>query len=203
MTSTSLHTTVEADTGKHAVSLERYFEIEAGSVEKIEFHKGKIVPMAGGTFIHNTLAQRAARLIDNFIEAESLNYFVSNSDTKIMISDERVVFPDAVVIAEQPVYYQKRKDIITNPLLVVEVLSPSTEEYDKISKFGLYRTLPSFREYVLVYQDKVQATVYTRIDSTTWVMRDYVGMDTQPILYALHECPLSFSKLYRGLHVGL
>lgn len=202
MTITQPSPTGKTGNGKRRVSLKRYLEMEAGSAEKLEFHNGKIITMAGGTLKHNTLAQRAARLMDNFIDDKGLVYLVSNSDTKIWVNDQRVVFPDAVVICQQPIYYQDRKDIITNPLLIVEVLSPSTEAYDRTDKFSLYRTLPSFQEYVLIYQDKVKATVFTRQDDTTWIMRDYDGADTVPVLHALHGCTLDFGKLYKGLEMA-
>lgn len=202
MTITQPQSSGKVATSKRRVSLKRYLEMEADSAEKLEFHNGKITIMAGGTLIHNTLAQRAARLMDNFVDDKALDYLVSNSDTKIWVNDQRVVFPDAVVICQQPIYYQGRKDIITNPLLIVEVLSPSTEVHDRTDKFGLYRTLPSFQEYVLIHQDKIKATVFTRQDDTTWIMRDYDGPDAMPILHALHGCTLDFAKLYKGIELA-
>jgi len=112
-----------------------------------------------------------------------------------------VVYPDAVVICEQPAYFQNRLDTITNPLVVVEVLSNSTEKYDRAGKFDLYRTLPSFKEYVLVSQEYKHVSVYTRQPDNTWILRDYDGDDSTAVLYALHECPLSLKRLYRGLEI--
>ncbi|MCY7359734.1 MAG: Uma2 family endonuclease [Rudanella sp.] len=71
-------------------------------------------------------------------------------------------YPDAVVICEKPIYYQDREDTITNPLIVVDVLSKSTEKYDRTGKFDLYRTLPSFKEYMLVSQEYKHVSVYTK-----------------------------------------
>ena len=91
---------------------------------------------------HNRLAQKAAKLIDNFIEDNDFNFIVSNSDTKIRIDYyNKVVYPDAIVICQEVAYFENRKDTIVNPILIVEVLSDSTQTYDKTTKFEMYRTL--------------------------------------------------------------
>ena len=139
---------------------------------------------------------------DSFIENNELNLIVSNSDTKIRIERyNKFVYPDAVVICEKPEFYQNRKDIITNPLLIVEVLSYSTKDYDRTTKYEYYRTIPSFKEYVLVHQDSKHVSVYTKQADNTWLIRDYDGDNATAILYALHNCPLSLKRLYRGLEI--
>ncbi len=182
------------------MTLEAYFRAEEKAADKHEFHNGVILKMAGAKLPHNMLAQKAARLIDTFVEEKDLNYIVSNSDTKIRIEQfDKVVYPDAVVICEKPDYFQERQDIITNPLIVVEVLSKSTEKYDRTGKFDLYRTLPSFKEYMLVSQEYKHVSVYTKQPDNTWILRDYDGDEATAVLYSLHECPISLKRLYRGL----
>jgi Uma2 family endonuclease len=182
------------------MTLETYFRAEEKAPHKHEFHNGIIIAMAGAKLQHNLLAQKAASLIDSFVEENSFNYKVSNSDTKIRIEQfNKVVYPDAVVICEQPDYYQNRRDVITNPLIVVEVLSQSTEKHDRDSKFEWYRSLPSFQEYVLVNQDYKRVSVYTRQADNSWLLLDYDGDDAVAVLYALHNCPLPLKRLYRGL----
>lgn len=203
MTITQPQSSGKVATSKRRVSLKRYLEMEADSAEKLEFHNGKITTMAGGTLIHNIIAGKVITALNTFIDEKTLPFLVAGSDMKIHVESPNVhvVFPDAVVICQQPIYYQGRKDIITNPLLIVEVLSPSTEAHDRTDKFGLYRTLPSFQEYVLIHQDQVKATVFTRQDDTTWIMRDYDGPDAIPVLHALHGCTLDFAKLYKGIEL--
>ncbi len=184
------------------MSLDAYFRAEEKSIHKHEFHNGIVLKMAGAKLPHNLLAQKSANLIDSFIEEKDFNYKVSNSDTKIRIEQfDKVVYPDAVVICERPEYFQGRQDIITNPLIVVEILSKSTEKHDQTGKFDWYRTLPSFKEYVLVSQERKHVSVFTKQPDSTWILRDYEGEDTTAILYALHECPLSLKRLYRGLEI--
>lgn len=86
---------------------------------------------------------------------------VLDSDTKIRIKkQDKFVYPNAILICEAPQYYKNRKDAITNPVLIVEVLSKSTKEYDENDKFKLYRSIPSFKEYLLVTQNKPQVISY-------------------------------------------
>ena len=185
---------------KKMVSLEAYFAAEEKAQDKHEYHHGIVVKMAGGSFKHNQLAQRSARLIENFVEENNLDYLVNNSDTKIRIEAyDKVVYPDAVVISEKPLYYAQRKDTIVNPLLIIEVLSKTTEDYNRTTKFEYYRSLPSFKEYVLIHQEDKKVSVYSRQTDETWIVRDYTGVESTAILYAVHNCPLSLDRLYHKI----
>lgn len=183
-------------------SLEKYFQREEKALHKSEYHNGKIIRMPGGTFNHDVLGTKASTLLNNFVDDNDLNYFVNGSDIKIRIDAyDRVVYPDAAVICEKPIYFENRKDTILNPLIIVEVLSDSTDKYDRGDKFEFYRTLESFKEYVLINQKRKLVTVYTKQSDHTWLMRDYIGEESIAILYALHECPLPLKRLYRGLEM--
>jgi Uma2 family endonuclease len=182
------------------ITLEAYFKAEEKSLTKNEYHDGIIIPMAGAKLRHNRLAHRAAHLIEIFNEEKELDYIVSNSDTKIRIEDfNKVVYPDAVVVCPPPQYYNGREDTITNPLVVVEVLSTSTKKFDQGTKFEMYRSLPSFKEYVLVYQDLHRVAVWTKQNDGSWLPKDYIGDEAVAILHALEGCPLPLKRLYRGL----
>ncbi len=158
--------------------------------------------MAGAKLNHNLLAQQAANLMGNFVFDNDFKYKVSNSDTKIRIeAANKVVYPDAVVICEKPEFFKGRQDTITNPLLIVEVSSDSTKEYDRDTKFDYYRTIPSFKEYVLISQERKHVTVYTKQADSTWILRDYDSEEATAILYALHNCPLPLKRLYWGVEI--
>lgn len=184
------------------VSVEDYLRAEEKSMHKHEYHNGIIKKMAGGTFNHDNLAGKAVTLINLFLEENDLPYLVNGSDTKIRIERyNKFVYPDAVVICEKPEFYQNRKDTITNPLLIVEVLSDSTKDYDRTLKYEYYRTIESFKEYVLVHQDIKHVSVYTKQTDATWIIRDYDGDEATAILYAINNCPLPLKRLYRGLEM--
>jgi Uma2 family endonuclease len=182
------------------VSIEAYYRAEEKSLTKNEYHDGTIIPMAGAKLLHNRLALKTAFLIEFFLEEQLLTHIVSNSDTKIRIEEfNKIVYPDAVVICDTPQYFNNREDTITNPLVVVEVLSASTARYDRSTKFEFYRTLPSFKEYVLIYQDRHRVSVWTKQADGSWLPKDYIGDETTAVLHSLHNCPLSLARLYKGL----
>jgi len=184
-------------------SIEDYFKSEEKSVYKHEYHDGIIKKIKTRTFISGHLSTKITTLVTFFLEENDLLYLVNGSDTKIRIEQyNKFVYPDAVVICEKPAFYQNRKDTITNPLVVVEVLSDSTKEYDRTLKYEYYRTIPSFKEYVLVHQDRKHVSVYTKQPDATWIVRDYDGDDATAILYAIQQCPLSLKRLYRGLEIA-
>jgi Uma2 family endonuclease len=181
-------------------TLEEYFKREEKAIHKHEYHNGIIVTMPGGKLPHNRIATKASKLMDNFVEDNELNYIVSNSDTKIRIEEyDKVLYPDAVVICEIPEYFEDRKDTVVNPLIIVEVLSRSTQNYDKTLKFEMYRSIPTFKEYVLIHQDKKKVSVYTKQTDNSWILKDYEGEEAVATLYALRNCPLPLKRLYKGL----
>jgi Uma2 family endonuclease len=182
------------------VSIEAYFKAEEKSLTKHEYHDGIVIPIAGAKLTHNLLASKALALISYFIDEKNLNLKISNSDTKIRIEDyNKIIYPDAVVICETPQYYNGREDTITNPLLVVEVLSLSTARFDRTTKFEYYRTLPSFKEYVLIHQDLHRVSVWTKQADGAWLPKDYVGDEATAFLHSIQDCPISLARLYKGI----
>ena len=182
------------------VSLEDYFRAEEKSLYKNEYHNGIIIQMAGAKLKHNRLAHRAGHIFEGFVEDNDFDYRISNSDTKIRIEDfNKIVYPDAVVICEKPDYYKGRLDTITNPTIIIEVLSPSTKEHDSNLKFDMYRTLPSFKEYVLIHQERKRVSVYSKQPNNTWILADYDGDDAIAIVHNMHDCPLPLKRLYHRM----
>lgn len=181
-------------------SIEEYLRFEDKSVHKHEYYDGKITLRAAAILRHNGIASQIIRLTLNFIDENNLDFIVSNSDTKIRIDSQNlVVYPDAVVICKPPKFFEGREDIILNPFLVVEVLSVSTKKYDRTTKFDMYRTIPSFKEYVLIHQDTKRITVWTKQTDGAWLPKDFDGEDSVAILEALEKCPLPLSKVYKNV----
>ena len=118
-------------------SIEEYLYMEDRSVEKHEFYNGRIIKMPGAKPVHNLIATNIATQLNVELEKKTATYFVLNSDTKIHIPRlNSFVYPDAVVVCETIELYPGSETVITNPLLIVEVLSPSTEGYDLKEKFS-------------------------------------------------------------------
>jgi Uma2 family endonuclease len=185
------------------VSIEEYFRLEEKSLYKNEYHNGIILKMAGAKLPHNQIASQVITLFNNYGYDNNLDFIVSNSDTKIQIEAyNKFVYPDAVVICEKPDYYEGREDTITNPRVIVEVLSKTTKDHDKTIKFDMYRTLPSFKEYVLIHQEIKRVSVYSKQPNNVWILTDYDGDDAVAIVHNLHECPLPLKRLYHKMNEG-
>ena len=143
-------------------SLEEYLALEEAADYKSEYIDGEIVPMAGGSINHNQIAGNFYAEL-NFA-FKKLDYRVFMSDVRLWIAKRRIyTYPDVMVIVGEPEYdsdspagtLRDRTDTITNPKVIVEVLSDSTKGYDRSGKFQAYRTLPTFAEYLLIDQTKI------------------------------------------------
>jgi Uma2 family endonuclease len=131
--------------------------------------------MAGGSPNHSLLANRIGGLLDRQMPPGCRAF---NSDLRIKVAAAGLyTYADCSVICGDLQYANDRRDVILNPLLIVDVLSPSTEGYDRGKKFELYRTIPSFREYLIVHQDQRYVEYYSRKDDDSWLLRDRTGMD--------------------------
>lgn len=151
-------------------TLAEYLTREVRSLHKHEFYNGKIVRMAGAKARHNQIAANVTGALKYALRPLPRKFIVYNSDQKVYIESENVgVYPDALVICEEPQFWQGREDLIINPLLIVEILSRSTASFDKSGKFLLYEQLPSFQEYVLVEQNYPRVESWFRQTSTSWV----------------------------------
>jgi len=191
---------IEALEKEKVYSVDEYFALDEQSKEKLEYHNGKIKVMSGGTAKHSELALRIGATL--LMMLEDKQFKVYNSDVKIQIpSYSTFVYPDAVVVSFEPEFYQDRKDIITNPLLVVEVLSPSTQNYDRDGKFLAYRTIPSFQEYMLIDQDRPQVTTFFRNEARHWEDNDIIGLDKNVTLRSI-DCEIPLSRIYKNIDLS-
>ena len=201
MIATEMMTALGIDPGRKYTE-EEYFALEAQSINKLEYYNGTVIPMAGGTAVHNEIAARIIALLVHALDEKEEVFKVYNSDMKIQLpAYNRYVFPDAVVVCKEPEYYQGRPDIIVNPLLVVEVLSPSTSAHDRSGKFMDYRTLPSFQEYLLIRQDMPAVTTLYQSAPHHWEDADVQGMDQTVTLRSV-DCVLSLNRLYKGVKLS-
>ena len=180
-------------------TLEQYLAKEAKSERKHEFHNGKIITMPGGTDLHSYLSGRIITLLNVALEEKEDLFFVHTSDLKIWVPAYNSVFyPDAFVIVKKSEYHNGRKDIITNPILIVEVLSPSTELFDRTDKFQAYKSIPSFCEYVLVAQDSAAVQRYFRTAPDTWELKDIEGIEKSVELKSI-DVTLPLTKIYKNI----
>jgi len=178
---------------------EEYLAMEEKSVVKHHFINGQIIEMPGATYRHNLISTNIVTALNIALEAKNLDYAVLNSDLKVFIPRTvSFVYPDAVVICEAPLYYKNREDILLNPLLIVEVLSPSTEEHDRTGKFFEYKQISSFKEYVLIEQNNPFITASFKIGDGLWQDIEAAGIDATIYSKSI-DCTLDLKKIYRGV----
>ena len=167
-------------------TLQEYLARETQSPQKNEFYNGQISPMPGSKFKHNEISANMISLVKWAIKPLPQKFRVITSDQKIYIEAENMaVYPDVLVICEEPEYWNKREDLIVNPLLIVEVLSRSTRKYDKGDKFMLYQLLPSFKEYVLIEQNKPCVESWYQQSDNTWNRLIVNGLESKMELRSL------------------
>ena len=176
---------------------DEYLRIERQAEFRSEFVNGHVYAMSGGTGAHSALiAAFAAQLITILGER---NCLVTVADLRLQIGKQAAyVYPDVMVTCGGLQYADGHQDLLVNPIVVVEVLSPSTERYDRTGKFALYRKVASLREYVLVSQNEKRVEWYTRNEEGNWEYREAVG-DEGVCHLALLSVAMELSALYRNI----
>lgn len=184
---------------KRKYSIEEYLAMEALAPYKSEFHNGYIYPMPGGIYNHNLIAQNMAAELRNAVKKLEQTYRVLNSDMFVHIpEDSSFVYPDALVICDKPKFYKEHKTVITNPLVIVEVLSSSTESYDRSGKFDKYSSIDTFKEYVLIKQDRHQVVTFFREETDLWRKTVYMGIESELFIKAL-QVAIPMTEIYDGI----
>lgn len=153
--------------------------MEADALDRHEYHEGEVLAMAGGTIQHSLIVMNAGRELGNRLKGSPCNVYDSNLKVRASI-DQRFVYPDLSVICGKPELepLDPNGHTVTNPRLIVEVLSPSTESYDRTEKFDHYRLIKTFEEYVLIWQVTPRVEVFRRMPDGNWAFRAYAGIET-------------------------
>jgi Uma2 family endonuclease len=150
-------------------TLEEFLQKEVQSKIKHEFINGQIikVPMARGP--HNIISVNISHEIIVETEKKEENVIVFNSDQMVYFpSLDEGIYADSLAVCEKPLYWDDNNLLLINPILVVEVLSKSTQKYDRSGKYDKYKTLKSFKEYVLIHQDECYAEVRYQFKPGFW-----------------------------------
>lgn len=182
-------------------SLDEYRAIADTSEEKCEYHDGEIIKMAGGTINHSRIFGNIFVMLKLLLRDREFE--VINSDLRLWIPEyRRGVYPDAMVFAKPVLLNGDRQDEVLNPLLIVEVLSASTEEFDRTDKFRdkfrMYRSIPSFSEYLLIRQNKVLVERFSKQEQG-WLYSDFDGLDQAINLESL-QIQLAIAEIYRSIN---
>lgn len=181
------------------VSVDEYLECEANSLERHEYLNGAISVMDGSTLEHSAIATNVIAALG--LQLADTDCIVRGTDARLRTSPSGLYsYADAVVSCGQE---QSEKNTLLNPVLIVEVLSEGTENYDRGQKFELYRQINSFREYLVIAQDRVYVEHHRRDESiqTQWTMRVFTGRDDVISLSAV-PAQLRMVDIYRKVAFG-
>lgn len=153
-------------------TIEEYLELEFASETRSEYRNGEIVPMTGGTPDHNDIAGNLYIPLKLALKGKAYRTFYT--DQRLWIPDRSLyTYPDVMVV-EKPLQLQSgRTDTVMNPCFITEVLSQSTQDYDRGEKFGAYRTLESFQEYLLISQYCIHVEHYVKTSVNQWLLSEY------------------------------
>ena len=173
-------------------TMEQYAEMEESAPYKSEFIAGRIYAMSGGTPKHSAIAANIIFEASRLFRRGPCQVYTSDLRVGIMPIDVET-YPDVTIICGEPHINPFDKNSIINPSVIFEVLSPSTERYDRGEKWARYRRLDSLQEYVLVSQHKPRVEHYVRQDNGTWIFISSEGMDA---VITVLGVPLTLAEVY-------
>jgi len=180
------------------VSIREYIEVERRTGVKHEYLDGFIRAMSGGSLNHSRITVNLTTFLSNIIEEKKKSCSVFNSDAKVYVEKANsFVYPDVTVVCGD-IEIGEHEESIANPILIVEVLSKSTGAYDRGEKFRKYRSLPSFKEYVLIDQDQPIVDTMYRKDSSYWRMSCTIGLEKSVKLYSL-DIEVPMAAIYKNI----
>jgi Uma2 family endonuclease len=177
-------------------TLEEYFAWEEQQLEKHEYIGGEVYAMTGGSVNHSQIAVKFVSMLDNHLRGSGCKTL--NSDCRVNILDSNdFTYPDVSVTCDDR--DKNATKYITYPCLLVEVLSPSTEAYDRGGKFRMYRQNPVLQDYVLVSSEKIEIDLYRKTESGSWEIINYQAGDT----IELNSINLTFpiERIYEGINL--
>ncbi|MGI8469487.1 MAG: Uma2 family endonuclease [Pyrinomonadaceae bacterium] len=179
------------------MTLEEYLEFDYNAEGRYEYFDGEVFEMSGGSPEHSLLGSQIGRLLGNQLVPQGC--LIYSSDVKLKVPAlPPYRYGDITVLCGKPIYEEIGKQrLLVNPTLIVEVLSPSTEVYDREEKFRAYKSIESLREYLLISQSKRLVTLYTKYNEKFWFQSQYIAGETLK-LESL-ECELNVDEIYQGI----
>lgn len=176
-------------------TLEEYAELEKNSEERLEFYEGNVWSMAGASPNHEDIVSNTITELKTKLRGRGCKVFGSNLRVKVPIY-KPYRYPDVTAVGERPVYENfYGLDVLINPALIVEVLSPSTESFDVGAKFTYCKSIESLTEYLLIGQQFPHVVLYTKRDEKVWLHQEFNRLDETIRLSSLN-CEVALAEIY-------
>jgi Uma2 family endonuclease len=181
------------------ISPEEYLRMERASQEKHEYFKGEVFAMTGASENHNIVVGSSYSAL--YMQLRKRPCQIYPSDMRVRIPTTGLyTYPDISVVCGTPEFEDDGLDTLLNPTVIIEVLSPSTEQYDRGKKFQHYRTIVSLQEYILIAQDSIRIEHFAR-QGEQWILTDAKMIDSVITLPSI-ECTLALSDVYEKVNFG-
>ncbi len=182
------------------ISEVQYLQAERQSPTRSEYLAGQVFAMAGASRAHNRITFNLGGILYAVLRGRACEAYLG--DMRVKVSEASAYFyPDVVVVCGQPQFEDEQEDNLLNPTVIIEVLSPSTEELDRSVKFFAYQKLPSLREYLLVAQDRIRIEHFIRQPDGQWLQREYTRAE-QVIHLESTNIDLPVQAVYEGVTVA-
>ena len=179
------------------MTYDEYSAIEEDAQERHELIDGKVFTMPGASLYHNRILSNTLRILADAIESVEIFGEVLGEGQKVYISDKISLYPDVTVVLGEA--QTDAKQALLNPAVAVEILSPSTEGYDRGLKFEKYQTIPSLRHYLIIEQERVSVTHFEKIAGNLWAIIGIHNSRTETLTVTLGEAKISvpLTAIYR------
>jgi Uma2 family endonuclease len=154
------------------VSQEAYLAMERASEEKHEYYKGEVIAMSGASWEHNVIVKNINTIVLPFLKEKPCDMF--GSDLRIHIPENTLyTYPDFSIICGKPETTDEEKDTVVKPSVIIEILSPSTKDYDRGTKFHLYRSIKTLQEYILIDSTSICVEIYKHHPDNSWQLTEF------------------------------
>ncbi|WP_129632165.1 Uma2 family endonuclease [Candidatus Oscillochloris fontis] len=182
------------------ITEQEYLEVERTSTSKHEYLDGQIYAMSGASRIHNLIAGNTLAALHGQLRQKPCQIFPSDMRIRVMRTGLNT-YPDLVIMCGEPEYTDDALDTLTNPLVLIEILSPSTERYDRGMKAQHYRTIETLQDYILIAQDYYHIEHYSRQANGQWLLEEAIGLEAQITIGSI-ACSLALADVYEKVGMG-
>jgi Uma2 family endonuclease len=177
-----------------------YLEFERKSKVRHELIDGQVIAMAGASWEHNQVFGTIFASLFAQLRGKPCRVNPSDQRLKVMTTGLNT-YPDISVVCGEPIFAGDEFDTIINPILIIEILSPSTEAYDRGEKFQHYREIETLKDYLLISQDKARIERYSKQKDGAWLLIDAIGLDTSIVIPSI-ACTLALADVYENIEFG-
>lgn len=172
---------------------EEYLKTERASATRNEYTGGKILAIAGSNRAHSLIASNLTIAVGNRVHGQKNEIYAGNM--RVQISPNRFAYPDLVIVAGKPNFYDEQSDVLLNPTVVIEIFSTKTNTQDKTEKLESYLAMDSIREYLLVKEDEMRVEHYAKQNMKQWIYRIYNDREEVISMESIN-CKVSLTEIY-------